>query len=348
MSEPVPPEGPSVSAGRPSVSVVIPARDCAEEIPGCLDAVSAQTYRGALDVIVAVAPSTDGTELAVAEAGCTWPLQVIQNPAGNTSAGLNLAIGAASGEVIVRVDAQARLPADYVERAVATLRRTGAANVGGVQRPVGHDGLGRVVAAAMSSRFGGGPAAFRQGGDAGPVDTVYLGVFDAAALAAVGGFDESLQRNQDYELNWRLREEGRAVWLDPSLVVDYEPRSSWAGLARQYFDYGAGKRVVIKRHPRSIQPRQLAAPALVAGVAVSVFELARGSARAALVPAAYLGTCTVAAARLRASLPAARDRLRAAAAFAVMHLSWGAGFWFGKRAGSRPRPNRSAGPGAAA
>ncbi len=322
----------------PSVSVVIPARNCAAELPGCLDAVSAQTYRGKLDVIVSVAPSADDTSSVAASAHCTRPLQVIQNPAGTTSSGLNLAIGAAAGEVIVRVDAQARLPADYVERAVATLRRTGAANVGGVQRPVGQGDLSRVIAAALSSPFGGGPAVFRHGSDEGPVDTVYLGVFDAAVLASVGGFDESLVRNQDYELNWRLREQGHMVWLDPSLVVEYQPRSTWAGLARQYFEYGAWKRVVINRHPRSMRLRQLAAPALVVGLAVSAFELARGRPRGGIVPATYLGACTLAAARLRQRLPSVGDHLRAAVAFTVMHLSWGTGFLIGRRRDERMPP----------
>lgn len=325
--------GPDVPAERPHVTVVIPARNCASELQGCLDAISAQAFSGPLEVVIAVAPSTDRTEQVAAKAICSWPTQVVANPAGTTSAGLNAAIQAARGEVIVRVDAQSRLPDGYVERAVATLARTGAANVGGVQRPVGAAALTRVIAAAMSSGFGGGPAHFRSGRHEGPVDTVYLGVFDAEALAAAGGFDETLERNQDYELNWRLREQGRVVWLDPTLVVDYLPRSSWSGLARQYFDYGAWKRVVIARHPHSLQPRQLAAPALVCGLVLSAIELVRGRPRGGLVPAAYLGSCTVAALRLGRSLPALGDRLRAAAAFAVMHLSWGMGFLVGRRRG---------------
>ena len=320
----------------PLVSVVIPARECAAELPGCLDAVSAQTYEGPMEVIVAAAPSTDATVRVASTASCRWSVQVVANPAGTTSAGLNLAIAAAAGSVIVRVDAQARLPADYVERAVAALERTGAANVGGVQRPVGRWGPSRVFAAAVASPFGGGPAAFRQGRQAGPVDTVYLGVFDAAALASVGGFDESLVRNQDYELNWRLREQGHVVWLEPDLAVEYQPRSSWTGLARQYFDYGAWKRVMLRRHPRSLKPRQLAAPALVIGLVLSAFDLLRGRRRGGAVPAAYLGACALAATRLRPSLPAVGDRVKAAAAFAVMHLSWGTGFLCSPR-GSQPK-----------
>lgn len=320
----------------PHISVVIPARDCAALIPECLAAVESQTYEGPIDVTVAVAPSRDGTEQVVAGAGLGLPLQVVHNPEGTTAVGLNIAVAASKGPVVARVDAQSRLPPDYLEKAVSILGRTGAANVGGVQRPVGDDGPQGAIAAAMGSLFGGGPAAFRQGRHSGPADTVYLGVFDRDALESVGGFDETLGRNQDYELNWRLRAQGYTVWLDPSLVVDYLPRSDYSGLARQYFSYGAWKRTMLVRHPRSLRIRQLAAPALVGGLAVSALELALGRWRGAALPVLYAGACAVAAARLRDALADWRDRARAAAAFAVMHAAWGAGFLVGRASRGKP------------
>ena len=326
--------------GLPHVSVVVPARDCAALIGECLAAVGAQTYRGPVDVTVAVAPSRDGTEQAVAGSGIELPLQVVENPAGTAAAGLNLAVAVSKGPVVARVDAQSRLPPDYLDRAVPTLARTGAANVGGVQRPVGAAGLPGAIAAAMGSPFGGGPAAFRRGRRSGPADTVYLGVFDREALESVGGFDETLGRNQDYELNWRLREQGHSVWLDPSLAVDYVPRSDYSGLARQYFSYGAWKRTMLVRNPRSLRVRQLAAPALVAGLALSAFELALRRWRGAALPVLYAGACAAAATRLGSVLPDRRDRARAAAAFAVMHLGWGAGFLAGRAGRGRPRDQR--------
>ena len=317
-------------------------------IEECLAAIGSQTYRGPVDVTVAVAPSRDGTEQAVAGSGIELPLQIVENPAGTAAAGLNIAVAASRGPIVARVDAQSRLPPDYLERAVSTLAHTGAANVGGVQRPVGGGGLPGVIAAAMGSPFGGGPAAFRRGRRSGPADTVYLGVFDRDALESVGGFDETLGRNQDYELNWRLREQGHTVWLDTSLVVDYVPRSDYGGLARQYFSYGAWKRTMLKRHPRSLRIRQLAAPALTAGLAVSALELALGRWRGAVLPVLYAAACAAAATRLRDGLRGRLDRARAAAAFAVMHLAWGAGFWAGRARGKPPERPGTADPTSAA
>ena len=320
----------------PAVSVVVPARDCAPLLPGCLAAIESQTYPGPLDVTVALAPSHDGTEQVLAGASLKVPLKLVENPAGTTPAGLNIAVAASNGPIVARVDSQSRVPPDYIERAVSTMARTGAANVGGVQRPVGTGGLPGAIAAAMASGFGSGPAAFRRGRREGPADTVYLGVFDRDVLTAVGGFDETLERNQDYELNWRLREQGHTVWLDSHLVVDYLPRADYAGLASQYFAYGAWKRSVLLRHPRSLRLRQLVAPALVAGLAASVVELARGRLRGAAVPALYAAACAVAAARLQRELPNPGDRARAAGAFAVMHSAWGAGFLVGRARGAQP------------
>ena len=331
--------GPGPDAdGLPHVSVVVPARNCAGVVGDCLSAIGAQTYRGPMDVTVAVAPSSDGTRQVLAETSIEMPLQVVDNPSGTTPAGLNLAVAASKGEIVARVDAQSRVPPDYIERAVRTLASTGAANVGGVQRPVGAGDLQGAIAAAMASSFGGGPAAFRRGHRSGPADTVYLGVFERAALESVGGFDETLERNQDYELNWRLRQQGHTVWLDSSLVVDYLPRADYAGLAGQYFAYGTWKRKMLMRHRRSLQIRQMAAPALVAGLAASAVELARGRLRGAALPMVYATACVIAAARLGRLLPGWRDRMRAAGAFVVMHICWGAGFVAG-RSGGQPDPD---------
>ncbi len=316
----------------PHVSVVIPARNCAELLPECLAALENQTYQGPIDVTVALAPSSDGTEEVLEQICTRLRLRVVPNPAKTTSAGLNIAFAASQGSVVARIDAQARPAPDYLERAVVTLQRTGAANVGGVQRPVCIEGPGpaAAIAAAMSSAFGAGPAAFRSGRHSGPVDTVYLGVFDRDAVASVGGFDEILLRNQDYELNTRLRKQGRIVWLDADLLVDYVPRSDYRSLARQYFSYGTWKRNMLIRYPTSLRLRQLAAPGLVAALALSLLPIGRHRQPELAVPLLYVGACAVAAMRLKNMRGGLLNRVRASAAFAVMHLSWGAGFWVGR------------------
>jgi succinoglycan biosynthesis protein ExoA len=319
-----------MSTPGPTVSVVMPARDAAGAIGGALTAIRAQDYPRITEVIVADGASADATPEIARRAGAT----VVANPDATTPAGLNAAIASSTGEVIVRCDAHAELPPGYVSRAVETLMRTGADNVGGMQVPVGRTFWERAIGYAMSSPLGAGDARYRIGGGEGPADTVYLGVFRRTALERVGGFDETLERNQDYELNWRIRETGGVVWFDPELRVTYRPRGSLRELWQQYFDYGRWKRVVIRRHPGSLRWRQLAAPGLVIGLA-AVLLMAVWWPGWLLVPAGYLASVTAAGIAL-----AWRHRdasgIGAIPALATMHLGWGLGFL------SRAQPARNA------
>lgn len=339
----------------PSVSVVMPVRNEATHLERAVEAVLAQGYPGPFEVCMAVGPSEDGTEALADRLADRHPqVSVVANPAGLTPAGLNAAIRATSGEVVVRVDGHARLSAGYVRRAVQTMERTGAVNVGGLQHAVGHTPFEQAVALAMASWAGTGGARFHVGGDEGPVDTVYLGVFEREALEAVGLYDEGLVRNQDYELNIRLRREGGLVWFDPTLRVEYRPRGTWRGLARQYFEYGRWKAEVARRHPGSVKARQVAPVFLTIGLLASVVlplrpvgrmlrrvglrRLGRLVAVAHLAPAIYLTAIAAVAAQTSWST-AGRRRIGLAGRLAVvlptMHLAWGLGALTG--AVSRPQ-----------
>lgn len=307
-----------VEESSPPVSVVIPARKAADSLPVTLDSVRAQDYPNLLEIIVAAADP----ETAAAANGVV----VVDNASGTTPAGLNAAVAASRGEIVVRCDAHAVLPPGYVTRAVSTLLRTGADNVGGMQVPVGSDFVSRSIAGAMSSPVGSGDARYRVGGAEGPVETVYLGVYRRSALDAAGGFDERFDRNQDYELNHRIREKGGIVWFDPELRVEYEPRGSLGRLARQYFDYGRWKRVFSRRHPGSLRWRQLAPPLLVVALALSLVGAVWLPALL-LVPAAYLLMLAVGAV-----IEAPRVGWAAVGlplAWMVMHICWGAGYLIG-------------------
>ncbi len=325
------PRGPGLA----DVAVVVPARNSEATLADAVASVLAQEFDGTLEVCIAVGPSRDRTrEVADGLVDADHRVSVVGNPAGVTPAGLNAAIQATSAPVVARVDGHAVLPAGYLARAVAVLNRTGAVNVGGVQEPRGRSPFEEAVGRAMASRFGSGDARFHYGGPAGAVDTVYLGVFRRTALEAVGLFDEELVRNQDYELNWRLREAGGTVWFDPDLRVGYRPRATLTGLARQYFEYGRWKRVVVGRHPRSLRWRQVVPPVATLGVAVGLVAGAWWPP-ALVVPAGYLAA-VVSASLVAGRRPAAVLRLMAV--YPTLHLSWGVGFLAGPPRGVGRRP----------
>jgi len=309
----------------PDVAVVMSLLNEGSSLRPAVDAVLAQEYPGSMTICLAVGPSADTEQVAAALESEHDAVTVVANPAGTTSAGLNAAIRAASGAVIVRVDGHAELSPGYVRRAVETLNRTGAANVGGMQRAVGATAFEVAVAAALGSRFGTGGAEFHVGGREGPTDTVYLGVFRRSPIEAVGLYDERLVRNQDYELNIRIRRAGGVVWFDPQLVVTYRPRGSFRALARQYFDYGRWKRRVVIQHPGSLRWRQAVPPLATVAVALSTIASLRWR-RALLVPGLYATAVAVAASKAAGRVA---TRLRLLGIFPTMHLSWGVGFLIG-------------------
>lgn len=309
------------------VSVVLPVRNEAAHIEAAIASILAQDYVDAIEVVVADGMSTDGTrEILDQISAADGRVRRVDNPTGRTPNGLNIAIEASQGSVIVRCDGHSELPPGYVSTAVDVMTRTGAVNVGGVQQAVGITAMQRAIGYAMSSRIGVGDARFHYGGEPGEVDTVYLGVFRRDALVEVGMFDETLTRNQDYELNIRLRNNGGMIWFDPRLRVTYRPRSTLRTLWRQYFEYGTWKRRVIRMHPDSTRLRQLVPPLFVIsllGSAVLAFTPWR--LLGLVIPALYAALLAIVTV---AKLVTTRDwaTLLLPAAVATMHVSWGLGF----------------------
>jgi cellulose synthase/poly-beta-1,6-N-acetylglucosamine synthase-like glycosyltransferase len=243
---------------------------------------------------------------------------------------MNAGIAAARGEVIVRVDGHTIVERDYVRRCVEALRRSGAQNVGGRMTAVGETPFARAVAAATSSPFGVGGARFHYSNREEWVDTVYMGAWPRNVLEDLGGFDPEMVRDQDDELNYRLRARGGRILLSPEIRSRYFNRPTLRSLARQYFQYGFWKVRVLQKHPRQMRPRQFAPPALVAGLGLAV--VASPFWRPAGLALAALGG-SYAAANLAASAWTARKRDGRLAllpvAFATLHFSYGLGFLSG-------------------
>ena len=155
---------------------------------------------------------------------------MVDNPAAKTPVAMNLGIAAASYDIVVRVDGHGELTDGYIERAVELLAETGAANVGGVMDAQGETPFEEAVAVAYTTKLGLGGSTFHLAeSPAGEAETVFLGVFRKAALTDVGGFDESMHRAQDWELNYRLRQAGHRIWFSPDLQVTYRPAAVAAG-----------------------------------------------------------------------------------------------------------------------
>lgn len=191
----------------------------------------------------------------------------------------------------------------------------------------------RAMACAMNSWLGVGGARFHLGGEAGPVDTVYLGAFRRSTFERVGGYDESLSRAQDWELNHRIRRSGGTVWFTPEMRVSYRPRGDVAGLAKQYFRTGQWRRRVMRKHTESVRLRYLAPPAALVGLVGGLAAGLAGYVPAFVLPGGYV-VLVVAGSLIIGRDHSIATRIRLPLAYATMHTSWGLGFLLSPR---RPR-----------
>lgn len=302
----------------PTVTILIPTYQESAAIDGCLAAIERQDYPNIVETLVVDGRSEDDTrERAAAHPGVT----VLDNPDRVQAFALNVGIAAAKGDVIVRVDGHCTIADDYVSRCVDALERTGAAMVGGGMTPVATSAGQQGIAAAMGSRFGAGPARFHVGGESGWVDTVYLGAYRTELAREVGGYATDVGVNEDAEFAIRMELHG-GVYFDPEIRSTYVPRGSLRAVAKQFYRYGRSRSITALRHPTSVRPRQLIAPALVVGLA---------SRRRRTVAAAYAVAVVAVAAREK-DLDA-RSRATFAASLPAMHLSWGVGFLQGVAGG---------------
>lgn len=328
----------------PGVSVVMPILNEEEHLAAAVRMILAQDYPGDLQVIMSIGPSADRThEIASELAAADGRLQVVDNPTGRTPSALNLAIAAAKYEVVARVDGHGELADGYLLRAVELLEQTGAANVGGVMDAQGVTPFEQAVAYAYTSRLGLGGSKFHlRDSTAGPADTVFLGVFRKQALLDAGGFDETLHRAQDWELNYRLRQRGELIWFSPDLRVKYRPRSSLRALASQYYKTGKWRREVMRRHADTASLRYLAPPLTVVGIGVGTAGGMAGTISDKLIlklgwlaPLGYLLLIIGGTATATGISPQARVRLPVV--LTVMHLAWGLGFLVGLDRGPEDR-----------
>ena len=311
----------------PLVSVCVPMRNEAGWIEPCLAAFAAQTHPlDRLEVIVVDGGSTDGSRQTVEArmADSTW-IRIVDNPRVKAAAAFNCGLDAARGEVFCLFSAHGVPDPDYVARSVAVLAETGVAGVGGQYHHVGTDRVSNAVGRAMVSPVGmASPHRFAT--ERAVVDTISHPAYRAEDLAGIR-FDETLERNSDYDFNFRLRQAGHVLLFDPGVESVYRPRPSLKALGRQFWWYGRWKERVVRRHPGSLEPRHLVAPAFVASLTTAPVLALTPLGRRLLAAELAAYAAVVAAGTVKAK-PRAHDADVAtlAACFPVMHACWGAGF----------------------
>ncbi len=310
----------------PTVSIIIPCLNEEKTIRILLDAILAQTYPTAeMEVIIADGLSEDDTRAEIfsfKEENPNLDVRVMDSPERKIPVGLNLAINAARGEIIIRLDAHSAPAPDYVEKCVEALDAGLGDNVGGVWdiRPGAEGWVAASIAAAAAHPLGVGDALYRHATQAQIVDTVPFGAFRRELVERIGLFDESLLANEDYEFNTRIRKSGGRIWLDPAIQSIYFARPTFSKLAKQYFNYGYWKWKMLRRYPDTLRWRQFLPPVFVLsilGLLVFGFFSPLFSFLLGLELLVYFLILFLAALKKKTfGLPFA---------IALMHISWGTG-----------------------
>jgi succinoglycan biosynthesis protein ExoA len=315
------------------ISVIIPMRNEGDHIRPCLESILAQDYPAeSIEVLVVVGCSTDHSRDVVMEYSQKHSnVHLFDNPQQITSVALNIGVRHANGKYILRIDAHSQVPADYIRQCVAALQRSGADAVGGVMHSMGRGYMSQAIALALGSRFGAGDSKFHYAREESFVDTVPFPAYRREVFERVGLFDETLIRNQDFELNYRIRQSGGKLFLSPAIRFYYTPRSSLSTLWRQYFQYGRWKVRTLQKHPASLRWRQMIPPIFVSTLFGSLllnFFWPPARWLFALIAGCYLLANLVAS-----TIAAGRGGWRylpiLPLVFASIHFAWGLGFWYG-------------------
>ena len=318
----------------PKVSVIVPCYNEQATIRLLLEALHGQTFqRGEMEVVIADGMSQDGTRAEIAAFQRDFPdleVRVVDNTRQTIPSGLNRAIEASRGGIIVRSDAHSKPHGEYVANSVRALEEGRGENVGGVWEilPGAATWIAKSIAVAAAHPLGVGDALYRHAKHAAYVDTVPFGSFRRELIERVGLFDESLLTNEDYEFNARVREAGGRIWLDPSIRSVYFARSTLLELARQYWRYGFWKWKMLRRYPHTLRWRQALPPLFVSSLlGLALFSLFSPFARLALGGELMVYFSIMILAGLHSAF---RRRipwlvLGLPLAIPVMHSAWGSG-----------------------
>jgi succinoglycan biosynthesis protein ExoA len=316
-----------MSAG-PEVSIIMPVRNEAASLDATLASVCSQATDASIEVIVVDDHSTDSSRSIIER----WVakderVRLVSNPRPGISPALNRGLEAARGCYLVRVDGHSIIPPDYVQALLNHIRSGACEGAGGHKRAVGQGSFGRAVAAAHGSRFGIGDSKYHYSQRQELVDHIPFGAYITERARAIGGWDEELRTNEDYDFDFRYQQAGGRLLFDPAIVVDWRVRETPARLAHQYYAYGRGKFRTLVQHPSSLHLRWLVPPMLVVSLAAGIllWWTTPGCVFLAVVGGSY-ALFLFAGAAILSSRVGMWLAPHAALALGIMHLSWGTGF----------------------
>lgn len=240
------------------ISVVMPIYNEESYIGNCLDSLLLQDYpRECMEWIFVDGGSSDKTKVLIQKYIDQYPklIKILNNPHKTVPYAMNIGISDAKGKYIIRLDAHADYARDYISKCVYYLDTTDADNVGGIAETKSNGAIGNAIAKMLSCKFGVGNSEFRTNGESGYVDTVPFGAFRREVFEKWGGYDERLTRNQDNEMNYRIRKNGGKIYLAQDIRFSYYCRDSIKGICDMAMKNGMWNVITMKLCPGSMGVR---------------------------------------------------------------------------------------------
>lgn len=251
------------------VSVVMPVYNEEKYIGACIDSLLLQDYPTEnMEWIFVDGCSTDKTVELLRSYQEKYPtlIRIYNNPDKIVPNAMNIGIAASKGKYIVRLDAHADYATDYISKCIYYLENTDAENVGGVAETKAKGFMGNAIAKMLSSKFGVGNSQFRTNGESGYVDTVPFGAFKRDVFYKYGGYDERLVRNQDNEMNFRIRKNGGKIYMSSDIHLSYYCRDSVKGISAMARKNGMWNVITMKLCPGSMGVRHFIPLLFVASI----------------------------------------------------------------------------------
>jgi succinoglycan biosynthesis protein ExoA len=315
-------------ASIPFISIVVPIRNEQATLERLTRSLLDQDYpHDRYEIIMADGGSHDRTRQILAEIDRERRVRVLENPGRTAPAALNVAIAAARGDIVTRVDGHSFVAPDYLSRIVAVMEETGESVVGGPVLMHADTPFRKALVEAMYSKVGVGSVPYRTLQHRAFVESLQTGSFKRTVLDKVGLFDETLAVVEDLDMNTRIRKAGFRLLLDPTIRFWYLPRSSLAGVRRQIYTYGLVKVRILKKHPDVFKWKYVVPTVFVVLLTVALLLVATGRIAGLVFIGAYAAVIAGFALSRVPRLGAGAARLLAI--LPTLHIGYGLGFLAG-------------------